>query len=239
MPSTGTYRITAAGSAGGTQFYQSDYPGGMGASMSGEFSLTQGTVLKILVGQKGEDTRDHNQDNAAPGGGGGSFIWISASNSLLIAAGGGGGGGRQSSNLKNANTTQNGNSANALDNGGSNGNGGRRNNYGSSYWAGGGSGWNTNGTSGNNPSDYSPNVYGGYGSAGGGVRPVFAGTTVGMKAVMAVSVVVAAVAQIIWVAAAVADIPEEEEVTPLIGQTQTMLAAAEVLLIPERIRIIL
>ena len=49
VPATGDYRIEAVGAAGGTQLYAGGYPGGMGASISGEFFLTQGTVLKIIA----------------------------------------------------------------------------------------------------------------------------------------------------------------------------------------------
>ena len=173
VPVTGDYKIEAIGAAGGTQLYAGDYPGGMGASMSGEFSLTQGTVLKIIVGQKGENTRISHEDNAAPGGGGGSFVWVSSSNALLIAGGGGGGGGRHGSGSVNANTSVNGNAAYGQSNGGSNGNGGRSNYGGSSYWAGGGSGWLTDGTGGNNSSNYNFNP--GSQGAQGGRRPLNSG----------------------------------------------------------------
>tara|TARA_Y100000590_G_scaffold415019_1_gene512403 strand:- start:6624 stop:10700 length:4077 start_codon:yes stop_codon:yes gene_type:complete len=175
VPSTGIYRIEAIGAAGGTQLYSSDYHGGEGASMSGDFSLTQGDILKIIVGQKGENTRATNQDNAAPGGGGGSFIWISGTNNLLIAAGGGGGGGRNNSTRIHANITTSGDGGNQLSNGGTNGNGGRSNHGGWSYWAGGGAGWLTNGTAGNNSTNYNASTVG-YGSAGGGLRPLQGGT---------------------------------------------------------------
>jgi hypothetical protein len=172
VPATGNYKIESVGAAGGTQLYQSDYPGGLGATMSGDFSLTQGTVLKIIVGQKGENTRVNNQDNAAPGGGGGSFVWISNSNPL-IAAGGGGGGGRHGSGSVNAITSVNGNAAYGQNNGGSSGNGGRSNYGGSSYWAGGGSGWLSDGTGGNNSSNY--NYSPGPRGAQGGRKPLNGG----------------------------------------------------------------
>ena len=165
VPTTGIYNINAVGAAGGTQLYSSDYPGGKGASMSGDLSLTQGTVLKILVGQKGENTRINYEDNAAPGGGGGSFVWMSGSNTLLIAAGGGGGGGRIGSDDVNATVAIDGHAASAQNNGGIDGNGGRPNNGGDSYWAGGGAGWLSDGTGGNNSTNYnySPGSSGAYG----------------------------------------------------------------------------
>ena len=155
VPTTATYTIEVWGSAGGTQLYSSDYAGGYGAKMQGDFNLTQGEVIKIIAGQKGEDTRATNQDNAAPGGGGGSFVWKSSSSTLLIAAGGGGGGGRSSHSGIHANSSTSGNAANGLSNGGSSGNGGTSNSGGGSYWAGGGAGWLNDGTGGANSTNYS------------------------------------------------------------------------------------
>ncbi len=154
VPGNGTYSIEAWGAAGGTQLYQNDYPGGDGAKIIGSFTLTQDDVLKILVGQKGENTRINYEDNAAPGGGGGSFVWMSGSNTLLIAAGGGGGGGRTSHDGKHANFSTSGNAANSLNNGGTNGKGGTSNTGCCSYWAGGGAGWSNDGTGGANSTNY-------------------------------------------------------------------------------------
>ena len=147
IPSTGNYRIEAVGAAGGTQSYSPGYPGGLGASMRGEFTFTTGTVLKILVGQRGEDTRVNTEDNAAPGGGGGSFVYIIATSSVpLIAAGGGGGGGRNPGALHAAITTS-ANWAFSGGAGGTGGNGGQYNFSGFTYYAGAGAGWLTDGTS--------------------------------------------------------------------------------------------
>ena len=68
VPTTGNYKIEARGAMG---YNQSGF-GGRGAIMSGDFNLTAGTVLKIVVGQQG-------QVNPAAGtlqfgGGGGSFV---------------------------------------------------------------------------------------------------------------------------------------------------------------------
>ena len=78
VPATGTYTITVVGAGGG-----GGTTGGKPASMRGDFSLTEGAVIKILVGQLG--TSDYGG-----GGGGGSFI-ATNSNSALIVGGGGGG----------------------------------------------------------------------------------------------------------------------------------------------------
>ena len=108
---TGRYKIQAAGAKGGTHKYNYEwkpgtYYGGKGAVKSGTFRLTKGTVLKIVVGQRGGDSVEVKggqkttktaaelglsvEDNAGTGGGGGSFVYTST-NTLLIAAGGGGG----------------------------------------------------------------------------------------------------------------------------------------------------
>ncbi|MCC6372665.1 MAG: T9SS type A sorting domain-containing protein [Bacteroidia bacterium] len=173
IPNTAAYRIEAYGAAGGTQSYTPGWPGGRGAFIQGDFTLTAGTVLKILVGQKGEDTRVNTEDNAAPGGGGGSFVYVIPTSSVPLIAAGGGGGGSRGPLAPNASTTTSGNAAQTGGLGGLNGNGGQANNGGSSYWAGGGSGWLTDGTGGNNATNYS--YTGGSNGAGGGRTPANGG----------------------------------------------------------------
>ena len=58
---------------------------GLGAQMYGEFAVTPGQVLTIMVGQEGQ------QGQHVGGGGGGTFVWDDGTGTLLIAAGGGGG----------------------------------------------------------------------------------------------------------------------------------------------------
>ena len=77
VPSTGTYRIEAYGAEGGNGSGSST--GGLGARMRGDFSLTNGEVIKIMVGQQG------GGDGNSVGGGGGA--------SCSCSTGGGGGGG--------------------------------------------------------------------------------------------------------------------------------------------------
>jgi hypothetical protein len=62
VPSTGNYRILAKGAKGGDG---NAGVGGAGASMQGDFQLTKGDVIKILVGQSGVDW------TSLSGGGGG------------------------------------------------------------------------------------------------------------------------------------------------------------------------
>src|SRR5690606_36032375 len=78
----------ARGAQGGSN--ENGLAGGKGAQMIGTFSVTGGSVLKILVGQKGTDGTNTSY-NRSGGGGGGSFVWVDGSNQLLIAAAGGGG----------------------------------------------------------------------------------------------------------------------------------------------------
>ena len=95
VPVTGNYSIEVMGAEGGDSTDSPDTFPGKGAAMFGEFSLTQGTVLKILVGQRGGDAAVPvnpctAHPNRAGGGGGGTFV-TDASNTALIVAGGGNG----------------------------------------------------------------------------------------------------------------------------------------------------
>jgi len=83
VPVTGTYLIEAVGARGGSQTKS----GGAGAYANGRFTLPQGEVVKILVGQAGTDA-----SNRSVGGGGGTFVVRAEGNSPLVVAGGGGGG---------------------------------------------------------------------------------------------------------------------------------------------------
>ena len=108
---TALYRIKDWGVRGGAHTYNygyrpGTYYGGYGARAEGTFRLTKGTVLNIVVGQRGGNSVQVKngqsttqtaaqlglsvQDNAGTGGGGGSFVYTT-SNTLLLAAGGGGG----------------------------------------------------------------------------------------------------------------------------------------------------
>ena len=111
VPTTAHYLIKAWGARGGTHStnygeYPGTYYGGKGAFKKGIFRLNKGTVLNIVVGQRGGDSVEVKggqptsrtaaelglsvEDNAGTGGGGGSFVYTSF-NLLLLAAGGGGG----------------------------------------------------------------------------------------------------------------------------------------------------
>jgi hypothetical protein len=91
VPLTGTYQITARGAQGSP--IESD-AGGRGAIISGEFNLTVGDKLQILVGQIARP-RLNRIYRSSPGGGG-SFVvkYTNETNvieDILLIAGGGGG----------------------------------------------------------------------------------------------------------------------------------------------------
>lgn len=82
--------IDASGAQGGSG--TASYTGGKGARMKGDFSVTPGQILKILVGQQGGS----HATNQAGGGGGGTFVTTASNDALVIAGGGSGGGGMSS-----------------------------------------------------------------------------------------------------------------------------------------------
>ena len=123
VPITGIFKIEVWGAQGGS--YGSDYPGGKGAYMLGYFSLTEGEILKILVGQTATDL---SSGYGATGGGGGSFV-VSSNNTPLIIAGGGGGRRNTSptgfkSNTHGTTSTSGQSASSQSGSGGSSGNGG-------------------------------------------------------------------------------------------------------------------
>jgi hypothetical protein len=87
VPATGSYQILAYGAQGGSGSgaINGVSPGGAGAEIGGDFSLTGGEILQIAVGGAGVAL-----DFAAGGGGGGSFVVASDGTPLVIAGGGGG-----------------------------------------------------------------------------------------------------------------------------------------------------
>ena len=108
-------RIEVRGAEGGTHS-SSNASGGLGAVMIGDFVLTPGNVLKILVGEL---------DPAGNGGGGGSFVTTNTNVPLIIAGGGGGSGSGNDSPNKHGNvTTTGGTGSGGGGNGGVAGNGG-------------------------------------------------------------------------------------------------------------------
>ena len=94
VPYTGEYRVEAIGAAGGygktrnkqgsTVTYR-----GRGARMIGTFTLSEGEIIQILVGQEGTINNSPHHPFAS-GGGGGTFVVRGGSTPLIIAGGGGG-----------------------------------------------------------------------------------------------------------------------------------------------------
>jgi hypothetical protein len=138
---TGTYRITATGARGASATSAPSLSGGCGAEIAGDFALTQGDVVQILVGQSGTAATNN------AGGGGGTFV-IKNGAPLVIAGGGGGVRSTAVVNGRNGTTSASGSAGSTTANytggfipGGANGAGGARV---ASYGNGGG-GWSGNG----------------------------------------------------------------------------------------------
>lgn len=91
VPETAMYRIEAYGARGGRPSGVADSYRGLGAVTKGDFKLTKGQVLKIVVGQEGGANPKGNNSNGGGAGGGGSFVWISSDSDPMLVAGGGGG----------------------------------------------------------------------------------------------------------------------------------------------------
>jgi hypothetical protein len=90
VPTTDTYQILAFGAQGGSGTFAGGVgAGGRGAEIGGDFNLTAGEILQIVVGGAGGT----GAGNGAGGGGGGSFVVGPGNTPLVIAGGGGGGGG--------------------------------------------------------------------------------------------------------------------------------------------------
>jgi len=144
IPVTAPYRIIAAGSSAGPGAPVVNYSYGCrGRIVQGDMLLSAGTVLTILVGQRG------TTPSTSTGGGGGSFV-STISNSCLIVGGGGGGYCNPLASItpsSDANYSTNGNDYTGSTGGGSGGSNGSGGN-GGSQWGGGGGGFNGNGTAG-------------------------------------------------------------------------------------------
>ncbi len=167
VPLTGTYRIEAWGAQGGG----ATASGGRGARMRGDFALTEGEVIRILVGQQGTKTSTYSS------GGGGTFVVRTPYNtnpSILVIAGGAGG---QSSTVSaggHGTTSTNGNNG-ATNTGGTDGQGGGGNTSGTQSQGGAGFFGNGIGASGNILSQSfvnggtggSVSLVGGFGGGGG------------------------------------------------------------------------
>jgi hypothetical protein len=90
VPDTGTYRIEAWGAEGGRgeQSVSKSIKTGKGARIRGDFTLTAGSLIRILVGQRGEIGGPSS--NWGGGGGGGTFVTTNTNTALIVAGGGNG-----------------------------------------------------------------------------------------------------------------------------------------------------
>ena len=90
VPQDGTFTLEAFGAQGGKGRYGSYY-GHRGARVRGDFDLSEGDTLYVLVGQEGQS----EGGSYAAGGGGGTFVFLNGTSAsdLILAAGGGGGNG--------------------------------------------------------------------------------------------------------------------------------------------------
>ena len=161
VPADGNYTIEARGASGGNSSLSNNSTGGRGIVVKGSFELSKDEIIKILVGQSGEDSPEAQSGKSA-GGGGGTFVirspYNSSLNSILLIAGGGGGAGYQSVDGDNGNGSD-GSASNSGDNG-----------KGSSGGAGGSSGnagvySTSSGTAGGAGYLQSSNAYSGWASA--------------------------------------------------------------------------
>ena len=110
VPTSGTYNITVAGAAGGSNLV-TPITGGYGAVLTTQVTLIQGQRLAIVVGQKGTDTPAVNTicgSYCGAAGGGGSFVYESSTTNYLAVAGGGGGAASISANLFSTQTSAHG-----------------------------------------------------------------------------------------------------------------------------------
>lgn len=139
VPAGVTFISIEASGAQGSNSTSSTVPAGFGATMAGDFTVTPGETISILVGQQ-YATIDGN------GGGGGSFVVDALNNPLVIAGGGGGSAESQNSPDKNGQVgTAGGTGAGGGGLGGTAGNGGS---IGASFASGAGAGLLTNGADG-------------------------------------------------------------------------------------------
>lgn len=158
IPETGNYRITVAGAQGGDSNCWGT-PGGLGAQMRGDFALDQGTVLKMVVGQRGSN------DCYDGSGGGGSYVCLN-DNTPVIIAGGGGGNAPNNNSHRHGTTSTSGQSASSS--GGSNGSGGAGSTAGGGGGLTGNGGGSWGGRSFTNGATGGPGYSPGFGGGGGG-----------------------------------------------------------------------
>lgn len=115
VPITGSYRFDVYGAQGGQDgtAMVAGYPG---ARVQGDYYLTQGQIVNLVVGQQGRAYNSGTDGNGTGwggttwggGGGGGSFVWLNGSTSAPLFVAGGGGGGGTSGGANGGQTTTSG-----------------------------------------------------------------------------------------------------------------------------------
>jgi len=130
--------IEARGAAGASST-SSTVSGGLGAIMIGDFAVTPGQILNVLVGESYTISNTN-------GGGGGTFVVDAMNTPLIIAGGGGGSGAGSDSPDKHGQVANNG--GNGSGGGGTGGTAGNGGNIGASFASGAGGGFLTNGADG-------------------------------------------------------------------------------------------
>ena len=154
VPSSGDYTFVIVGGTGGdstSRTLGTGIYGGKGAKLTFTITLTEGDILKLLVGQRGVNNLSNSR---GAGGGGGTYVYNNTTTTLIAAAGGGGGAGDYggAANQANVNANHSGTSGyngyyrttyggTGVGVGGTNGSGGGAASYGS-----GGAGWLSDGT---------------------------------------------------------------------------------------------
>lgn len=167
VPLSGTYRITAYGAQGAPTLPTA---GGVGAIIQGDFTLTEGEKIKILVGTSA-NIASARLYRDSPGGGGTFVVKDTVSqpttSDILVIAGGGGGTGSAFISNANANVGTSGKTAagsfsfNGV--GGTNGNGGGQSTGATANGAGGG--FTGNGASNGGTAGGIAFIFGGFGGA--------------------------------------------------------------------------
>jgi hypothetical protein len=127
--------IEVRGAEGGTGS-SSTNTGGLGAIMIGDFTVTPGAVLSVLVGEL---------PIGSNGGGGGTFVADASNNPMIVAGGGGGSSNSVDDPVKHGNVTTTGGTSPNGGVGGTAGNGGA---IGASFASGAGGGFFTDGADG-------------------------------------------------------------------------------------------
>lgn len=164
-----TITVEASGAQGGSTSGQS-HVGGLGATTKGDFVVTEGLALSVLVGAAGGNAQ------YVGGGGGGSFVWNPASaGTPLLVAGGGGGAGYSTDGGPGLTSAAGGNGVDTTAGAGTAGSGGVEPTP-KSNWAAGGAGWLSDGAGAGGTSTASCGraaggkspANGGAGGAGGG-----------------------------------------------------------------------